>query len=288
MKQKVVGVLLLVLGVALICVSCVLLWTRWREDTQDEEVIRQAVREHTFVVSREELPPEQPSVETPEGDVISAVDGDQIVEEVVTYKNVLDIPKIECQAYIGSDTSAYSLSRGVGHHPETAAVGTIGNCVIAGHASRTHKCIFNRLEEMQLFDEFYAYDAKGVKHTYAIVKCMIVGPTQTYILDDIDNGHSTMTIYTCTEGGTLRFVIQGIEFGEGELVKFQEEYFSDSIAQLRRINEDFYYEDVTGLLALVDTKRVIGIEEPVVVRPWLSGESAVSDVGVVNFGLLGG
>lgn len=287
MKRKAVGISLILIGVMCLCSAA---YIKWYEGEAERRVLierEQSVRNSVFLVQQEDALIEVNAPVDELVDFISGVDTDQEIAEVKTYKNVLDIPKIECQAYIGNGTTAYNLSRGVGRHSDTVKVGEIGNCVVAGHASRSYKCIFNRLEEMQILDEFFAYDANGTKHTYTVIERFVCSPNQMSILNNTDDGRSTMTIYTCTEGGTMRFVLVGTEFTEDGLKEFKESYFSDKISHLRTLNMNFSVEEVCSLLDMRDTKRTyLDDSYRVIFRPWsVSDEAMFTDIGVLNFGI---
>lgn len=275
MRNRIFGIILIVFGMLCFAAAFVLKW--YDNYTQEQAMleIERRVRENVFYVSSETGTATDEQVSDTEfEDIISAVSGDQELAEVVTYKNVLDIPKIECQAYIGEGVSSYNLARGVGHHSETVKVGEVGNCVVCGHASRTFKCLFNRLEEMQVLDEFYAYDSAGTKHTYTIIRRFVASPGQLSILDNTDDGRSTMTIYTCTEGGTMRFVLVGTEFTDEGLAEFKAEYFGDRVERMRAINDNIHVESLDSLVSLRSTRRHIAGDLPPVRR------------GVVNFGIV--
>lgn len=276
MRNRIIGAVLIVFGVLCLIAALGIKW--YDEYTQEQAMleIERRVRENIFYVSDDTgvVTDENVSMEELE-DIISAVSSDQELAEVVTYKNVLDIPKIECQAYIGEGVSAYNLARGVGHHTETVKPGAIGNSVVCGHASRSFKCLFNRLEEMQVLDEFYVYDSAGEKHTYTIIRRFVASPGQLSILDNTDDGRSTMTIYTCTEGGTMRFVLVGTEFTGDGLSEFKKEYFGDRVAHMCSLNDNINVEGISELLAMRSTKRSVTVDD-VTVNP-----------GVVNLGIVG-
>lgn len=290
MNRKALGLSMIGLGLLLLASA---LFIKWYEVYSEERMlleIEQRVRNSVFVVEQEKAAEDDFGVVNEEllMDEISSVDQDQEVAEVKAFKNVLDIPKIECQAYIGNGTTDYNLARGVGRHSETVEVGAVGNCVIAGHASVSFKCIFNRLEEMQVLDEFDAYDAEGIKHTYTIVKRFVCSPGQLSILDNTDDGLSTMTIYTCTEGGTMRFVLVGKEFDEAGLNDFKETYFTGHISRMRTLNSNMIVEPVSSLLDMRDTHRSYAeaSESNIQLRPWVNDDARYSDAGVLNFGIV--
>ena len=126
-----------------------------------------------------------------------------------------------------------------------------------------------------MLDEFYVYDSAGEKHTYTIIRRFVAPPGQLSILDNTDDGRSTMTIYTCTEGGTMRFVLVGTEFTGDGLSEFKKEYFGDRVAHMCSLNDNINVEGISELLAMRSTKRSVTVDD-VTVNP-----------GVVNLGIVG-
>lgn len=287
MKHLVAGILLIAVGVLCICGVVGIKLYEASEDKQIELEYEKAVRENMFLVARETAPVDGDEPSNSLIDFQDMLDGDQEVEEVVTYKNVLEMPKIEVQAYIGEGTSSYNLNRGVGHHTGTANVGDIGNCVVAGHASLTYWRILNRLEEMKMFDQFYAYDSKGVKHTYYITRRFVAEPNDVYILEDLYGDASVMTVYTCTEGGTRRFVIVGTEMTEEEFDDYIKDYYSDRAKRMIDLNNDITVANLIELLTMRSTKRTYLDTSSIVLRPWAEGDAMYSDIGLLSFGIMG-
>lgn len=289
-RQKLIGVTLISTSfICAIAVMCIISYSNYYDMYADYQIAlnwEQAVRENSFTVERASFSATQVA-EASDGlvTVIDGFDGDQVVDEVVTYKNVLDIPKIEVKAYIGDGTSAYNLSRGVGRHIETVTVGEIGNCVVAGHASLTYNRILNRLNELELFDEFYAYDSWGMKHTYYVTERFVCSPDQISILDNTTDGKSTMTIYTCTEGGVRRFVVVGKEFTEESLAEYKESVVQGLVKRMRDLNSGLHIGNVYSLIDFRNTRYTRTNYELYVIRPWLDGDLAYSDVGMLNFGV---
>lgn len=292
MKHKVIGITLIAVGIVGLSFVLFARWYTLELQKQAELEIERNVRNSVFLVEHEVGGDNEtePILLAPDADLIDYIEQDQTVEEVTEYRNVLEIPKIDCRAYIGEGTTAYNLSRGVGHDSDTVKVGEAGNCVIAGHASLSWWCIFNRLEEMQIFDTFNAYDATGQIHTYCIIKRFVCSAEQLSIKDNTDDGRSTITIYTCTEGGTRRFVLVGTEFVDDEdFNKFKSEYYSDYVEQLEALNFEMSVEPVTKQLDMRDTERVYTniSKDKIELRPWLTDDLVYSDSHILNFGILG-
>lgn len=175
---------------------------------------------------------------------VENVDEDQVVKEVKTYSNVLSIPKLNILAYINDGVSKDALAGGVGRHEETANVGELGNCVVAGHASDIYNCILNNLDKINLFDSFEVYDSSGKKHTYYVTQKFICEPDDVGILASSTMDKSMFTIYTCTNKGSQRLVVEGTELTEAELAKYKENLHNIYVTNMLNFNESFNIESI--------------------------------------------
>ena len=175
---------------------------------------------------------------------VDNVDSDQTVDEVKTYSNVLSIPKLGVLAYINEGVNKDALAGGVGRHEDTANIGELGNCVVAGHASDVYNCILNNLDEISLFDSFEVYDASGKKHIYYVTKKFICEPNDVGILASTTMDKSVFTIYTCINKGTQRLVVEGTELTEDELAKYKENLHNTYVTNMLNFNESHNVEAV--------------------------------------------
>lgn len=175
---------------------------------------------------------------------VENVDEDQVIKEVKTYSNVLSIPELGILAYINDGVSKDALAGGVGRHVETANIGELGNCVVAGHASDIYNCILNNLDEINLFDSFEVYDSSGKKHTYYVTQKFICEPDDVGILASSTMDKSMFTIYTCTNKGSQRLVVEGTELTEAELAKYKENLHNTYVTNMLNFNESYNIEAV--------------------------------------------
>lgn len=175
---------------------------------------------------------------------VENVDEDQVVKEVKTYSNVLSIPKLNILAYINEGVSKDALAGGVGRHEETANIGELGNCVVAGHASDIYNCILNNLDKINLFDSFEVYDSSGKKHTYYVTQKFICEPDDVGILASSTMDKSMFTIYTCINKGSQRLVVEGTELTEAELAKYKENLHNIYVTNMLNFNESFNIESI--------------------------------------------
>jgi sortase A len=175
---------------------------------------------------------------------VENVDEDQVIKEVKTYSNVLSIPELGILAYINDGVSKDALAGGVGRHEETANIGELGNCVVAGHASDIYNCILNNLDKINLFDSFEVYDSSGKKHTYYVTQKFICEPDDVGILASSTMDKSMFTIYTCTNKGSQRLVVEGTELTEAELAKYKENLHNTYVTNMLNFNESYNIEAV--------------------------------------------
>lgn len=175
---------------------------------------------------------------------VENVDEDQVIKEVKTYSNVLSIPELGILAYINDGVSKDALAGGVGRHEETANIGELGNCVVAGHASDIYNCILNNLDKINLFDSFEVYDSSGKKHTYYVTQKFICEPDDVGILASSTMDKSMFTIYTCTNKGSQRLVVEGTELTEAELAKYKENLHNTYVTNMLNFNESYNIEAI--------------------------------------------
>lgn len=193
---------------------------------------------------------------------IEYIDEDMQIKEVKTYKNVIEIPQFDIVAVVNEGVDKASLSSGVGHYPSTPWIGEKGNCTIAGHFSATYNCIFNGIDKMKLLDTWYAYDSEGNKHEYVCIGISIVQPDEIGIVGAGDPNEYRMTLTTCSDGGTRRRIIKGIEFQSEE----EKEYYVSNIekyqvARALEVNNTInYYHDLKSLIKFPSSLTYSGVQ----------------------------
>ena len=119
---------------------------------------------------------------------------------------ILRIPGIESESPVREGVSQGVLADSLGHEPDTAAVGEVGNCVIAGHRNYSFGKYFNRLDEVNIGDSIYIDTLDGTL-SYEVTGIKVVEPSDISVLDQTDE--EILTLYTCTPIyiGTHRLVI---------------------------------------------------------------------------------
>lgn len=98
------------------------------------------------------------------------------------------------------------LSHAVGHLSDTAGIGELGNCVLAGHRGSRYGPIFKHLDQVKAGDGIKVIDLGGNVHSYQVLESFVTAP------DDISvkrqEGREELTLVTCEYKGTMRLIIR--------------------------------------------------------------------------------
>ncbi len=108
----------------------------------------------------------------------------------------------------GSDLATLKFS--LGHMPDTADLGTIGNAVVAGHRSHSFGSFFNRLDEVEVGDTIEVKSSAG-NYVYEVYETKIVEPNDLSVLRGSSN-HRVLTLITCTPlyTSTHRIIVHAV------------------------------------------------------------------------------
>jgi sortase A len=118
----------------------------------------------------------------------------------------IQIPKIAVDQTVREGVEQMVIDAGPAHWPGTAAFGSWGNVVLAGHRT-THSEPFLRAAELAPGDEIILSDSSGT-YTYHVTNVEVVANTALWIVDQ--NPGRTMTIFTCHPIGSSaqRLIVQ--------------------------------------------------------------------------------
>jgi sortase A len=103
----------------------------------------------------------------------------------------IDIPRLGLSAVVREGVDARTLRSAVGHIPETALPGEIGNAAFAGHRDT----FFRELRNVRAGDHVYVRGADGEVQLYVVRDTRIVAPTDVSPL--AHTTEPTVTLVTC-------------------------------------------------------------------------------------------
>jgi LPXTG-site transpeptidase (sortase) family protein len=214
-------------------------------DSKIDKEVKANLAEHEITIDADEV--DAKTVQESEDDsTVYDIGEDQKVKKVKSYVNVMDIPALNIKAYIYDGIGHDALTYGVGRYTNSAKLGANGNIVIAGHSSDIYNCILNGIHKIKAWTKILIYDGKGKKHTYYVVDTDVIEPTNMTIFNQINKSYNQLTLFTCTEKGTKRFVVYAYEFNDvKKLREFKKSKNSSLYNDLISVNESFVMERLT-------------------------------------------
>lgn len=120
---------------------------------------------------------------------------------------ILRLDRLGIKVSIAEGTDRDVLRIAAGHFPGTAMPGN-GNFSIAGHSSDEYVCLFNDIHKAVIGDEIIITTRERL-HRYLVSDITVAGPEEVGYVGNTNE--SVITIVTCTESGTSRLIIRGIE-----------------------------------------------------------------------------
>ena len=126
-----------------------------------------------------------------------------------TVESIVRVPRLEINYPVIAETSEELLKISVtkywGPGPNE-----VGNYCIVGHNYKSKK-MFGRLSEVVNGDIIELEDIDGNVVKYSVYDKYIVEPTDTSCTTQLTNGKKEITLITCTNYGTQRFVVKARE-----------------------------------------------------------------------------
>jgi len=129
-------------------------------------------------------------------------------EEVIVIGK-LNIPKINVETSILSESSEESLEKSIARLSGPKIVNTQGNLCIAGH-NYINSNMFGELYKLGLKDKIYVTDLNNNTLEYSIYNIYITSPNDLTCLNENSSGDKEITLITCTVTGLERLIIKAI------------------------------------------------------------------------------
>ncbi len=153
---------------------------------------------------------------TSTGDESKKNTDDVTLDEVNGYKPIaiIEIPSIDLKQALVEGITDDVLQYFLGHFPESALPGQVGNFAVAGHRVSDYTDAFINLYKVEKGDEVIVRTVDK-KYTYVVEDNFIVNPDQVEVLENTDT--ATMTFITCTVGSKQRVIVKGSLISTEEL-----------------------------------------------------------------------
>ena len=117
---------------------------------------------------------------------------------------LIEIEALDLKYPIVEGADSKQLAYGIGHISDTAAVGSIGNCVLAGHRGSRYGTYFKYLNKLSEGDMVKITDKDGNIHQYEFVSWEVVGPYDNSV--KAQGTETELTLLTCENSGTMRLI----------------------------------------------------------------------------------
>ena len=192
--RKVVAGLLIIGGIAVMAVP--FFW-----HVSGEQKTNQLITE--FEQELEETGDEETGVEEEQTSISKET---QAILEKGNVIGIIEIPSINIRYPVMEGTGKEVLNAGIGHISETAKIGGEGNCVLCGHNGSRYGTFFTPLNQVKSGDEVQILDKEGQKHIYEVTGTDVIAPNDNSI--KAQGKDKELTLFTCAEKGTRRFVVK--------------------------------------------------------------------------------
>lgn len=117
---------------------------------------------------------------------------------------LIEIETLELKYPIVEGADSKQLAYGIGHISDTAAIGSIGNCVLAGHRGSRYGTYFKYLNRLSEGDVVKITDKEGNVHQYEVVSWEVVEPYDNSV--KAQGEKTELTLLTCENSGTMRLI----------------------------------------------------------------------------------
>jgi len=196
MKGKKIGIVLMVVGLAIIVVALSMKYYAHKRQNAMINGFEKNVQKFNKMG------------DTPSGDEVNNSSAKSPSQDINGAIGLMLIPKINLKVAIGEGVDMETLKYAVGHFPNTAKPGEKGNFCVAGHRSYTYNEYFNRLGEIKIGDEVIIRTIKE-EYKYKVYEIKVVEPSEVSVLDSTKD--ATLTLVTCTpiRIATHRLIIKG-------------------------------------------------------------------------------
>jgi len=110
---------------------------------------------------------------------------------------ILEIESIDLKLPVVEGATKATLKVALGRVSESAPIGEVGNCIIAGHRKYEYGLMFNRLDEVEVGDVIKYTSVDGKTLNFKVYATTVIVPSDTSLFD-YNDGQKKLTLLTCT------------------------------------------------------------------------------------------
>lgn len=199
MKRKIIGIIFILAGLAVLSVPLVFSLYGGMRNRELLEEIEQSILEDTL--HEEEMQEDKGETCPDEAEKAVYQEGDVI--------GIIEIEALDFKYPVVEGAGSSELSVGIGHIPNTAGIGTVGNCVLAGHRGSRYGTYFKYLDRINIGDEIKLTDKEGNVYLYETAEMKVVSPYDNSVKNQGEE--KVLTLLTCESNGSMRLVVTCIQ-----------------------------------------------------------------------------
>ncbi len=125
-----------------------------------------------------------------------------------TVIGVIQIEAIDLIYAIVEGTETEDIGVAIGHISDTAGLGELGNCALAGHRGGYSGPYFKNVDQLKKGDSVVITKAGGQKFEYRVTESFIVEPTELWVIEDTGDEKAVLTLVTCEDSGDTRLIVR--------------------------------------------------------------------------------
>ncbi|WP_458009873.1 class D sortase [Jutongia sp. SJQ-6] len=119
---------------------------------------------------------------------------------------IIEIPSLDIKYPVFEGAGSVQLNEGIGHMTNTTELCGKGNCVLAGHNGSRRGVYFTYLCNIEAGAEVFLTNKSREKHEYTVTETKVVNPYDERVTEP--TAGESMTLFTCANHGTNRFVVK--------------------------------------------------------------------------------
>lgn len=119
---------------------------------------------------------------------------------------VIEIPSLDIKYPVFEGAGSAQLNEGIGHMTNTAEPCSKGNCVLAGHNGSRRGVYFTYLSNIEAGAKVFLTNKSREKHEYTVTETKVVNPYDEWVTEP--TAGESLTLFTCANHGTNRFVVK--------------------------------------------------------------------------------
>lgn len=204
MKRKIIGIISILTGLAFLSVPFFFSLYGGMRNEELLEKIEQSILEDTG--NEEEMQEDKGKTCPNKTEKAIYQEGDVI--------GIIEIESLDLKYPVVEGAGSSELSVGIGHIPDTAGIGEMGNCVLAGHRGSRYGTYFKYLNWISVSDEIRLTDKSGNVWIYEAAETKVVDPYDNSVKSQ--GKERELTLLTCESNGSMRLVVTCVWKGTEE------------------------------------------------------------------------